>query len=255
MLLLTRKPPRAALFVFGMTAWGRRALCRHGFGQPISSSEEGDSEASRLAGCRAKHVSWASMPASVRVALPRGYDVCIRQRCSASSGNCVRIAARTRIWPRRSKNRAFCIDESVLSGPIQESASNNWIGRVCLPSSVLPVELSEIPRVVSFYAISPKSGLPDLNPGSGSRGGCLFASNGSDAAPKEFIAAGRCDWIALCQGGEMVECCASGSTWGRGTRERSSSIKKAARRRLVNLERTTGFEPATPTLARSCSTS
>ena len=198
---------------------------------------------------------WASTPASVRVALPRGYDVCIRQRCRARRDNCVRIAARTRIWPRRSKNRAFCIDESVLSGPIQESASNNWIGRVCLPRSVLPVELSEIPRVVSFYAISPKSGLPDLNPGSGSRGGCLFASNGSDAAPKEFIAAGPCDWIALCQGGEMVECCASGSTWGRGIRDRSGSIKKAARRRLVKLERTTGFEPATPTLARSCSTS
>ena len=131
------------------------------------------------------------MPASVRVALPRGYDVCIRQRCSASSGNCVRIAARTRIWPRRSKNRAFCIDESVLSGPIQESPSNNWIGRVCLPRSVLPVELSEIPRVVSFYAISPKSGLPDPIPGSGSRGGCLFASNGWDAAAKEFMTAVR----------------------------------------------------------------
>ena len=198
---------------------------------------------------------WASTPASVRVALPCGCDVCIRRRCRARRDDCVCMAVRTRISRRCSKNRAFCIDESVLSGPIQESASNNWIGRVCLPRSVLPVELSEVPRVVSFYAISPKSGLPDLNPGSGSRGGCLFASNGSDTAPKEFIAAGRCDWIALCQGGEMVKCCASGSTWGRGTRERSSSIKKAARRRLVNLERTTGFEPATPTLARSCSTS
>ena len=157
---------------------------------------------------------WASTPASVRVALPCGCDVCIRRRCRARRDDCVCMAVRTRISRRCSKNRAFCIDESVLSGPIQESASNNWIGRVCLPRSVLPVELSEIPRVVSFYAISPKSGLPDLNPGSGSRGGCLFASNGSDAAPKEFIAAGRCDWIALCQGGEMVECCASGSTWG-----------------------------------------
>ena len=193
---------------------------------------------------------WASTPASVRVALPCGFDICIRQRCSASSGNCVRIAARTRIWPRRSKNRAFCIDESVLSGPIQESASNNWIGRVCLPRSVLPVELSEIPRVVSFYAISPKSGLPHPNPGSGSRGGCLFASNGWDAAAKDFIATGRCDWIALYRGGEMVDCRANGTTWGQGTRDRSGSIKKAARRRLMKLERTTGFEPATLTLAR-----
>ena len=208
-----------------------------------------------FAGCRTHRVPWASTPASVRVALPCGCDVCIRRRCRASSDDCVRMAARTRISPRRSNNRAFCIDGNVLSGLIQETVSNSWIARVCLPRSVLPVELSEIPRVVSFYAISPKSGLPDLNPGSGSRGGCLFASNGWDAAPKEFIAAGRYDWIALCQGGEMVECCASGSTWGQGTRDRSGSIKKAARRRLVKLERTTGFEPATPTLARSCSTS
>ena len=193
---------------------------------------------------------WASTPASVRVALPCGFDVCIRRRCRARRDDCVCMAVRTRISPRCSKNRAFCIDGNVMSGLIQETAGNNRVRRICLPRSVLPVELSEIPRVVSFYAISPKSGLPDLNPGSGSRGGCLFASNGSDAAPKEFIAAGPCDWIALCQGGEMVECCASGSTWGRGIRDRSGSIKKAARRRLVKLERTTGFEPATLTLAR-----
>ena len=54
----------------------------------------------------------------------------------------------------------------------------------------------------------------------------MIARNGWDAAAKEFIAAGRCDWIALCQGGEMVECCANGTTWGQGTRDRSGSIKK-----------------------------
>ncbi len=116
---------------------------------------------------------WVSTPASVRVALPCGCDVCIRRRCRARRDDCVCMAVRTRISPRCSKNRAFCIDESVLSGPIQDSASNNWIGRVCLPRSVLPVELSEIPRVVSFYAISPKSGLPHPNPWIGESGRML----------------------------------------------------------------------------------
>ena len=198
---------------------------------------------------------WASTPASVRVALPCGCDVCIRRRCRARRDDCVCMAVRTRISPRCSKNRAFCIDGNVMSGLIQETAGNNRVRRVCLPRSVWPIELSVISWLVSFYAISPKSGLPHPNPGSGSRGGCLFASNGWDAAAKEFIATGRCDWIALYRGGEMVDRRANGTTWGRGSRDRSGSIKKAARRRLVKLERTTGFEPATPTLARSCSTS
>lgn len=52
----------------------------------------------------------------------------------------------------------------------------------------------------------------------------MFASNGWDAAAKEFISTGRCDWIALYRGGEMVECYASGSTWGQGSRDRSGDI-------------------------------
>lgn len=127
---------RAAFCVLGMTAWGRRALRRHGCGQPVWSFADRDTETSRLVGCRAKHVSWVSTPTSVRVALPRVYDICIQRRCRASSDDCVRMAARTRISPRRSNNRAFCIDGNVLSGLIQETASNSWIARVCLPRSV-----------------------------------------------------------------------------------------------------------------------
>ena len=127
---------RAAFCVLGMTAWGRQALRRHGCGQPVWSFADRDTETSRLAGCRAKHVSWVSTPTSVRVALPRVYDICIQRRCRASSDDCVRMAARTRISPRRSNNRAFCIDGNVLSGLIQETVSNSWIARVCLPRSV-----------------------------------------------------------------------------------------------------------------------
>ena len=116
---------RAAFCVLGTTTWGRRALCRHGFGQPVWSFADRDTETSRLAGCGAKHVSWVSTPTSVRVALPRVYDICIQRRCRASSDDCVRMAARTRISPRCSNNRAFCIDGNVLSGPIHETASNN----------------------------------------------------------------------------------------------------------------------------------
>ena len=60
----------------------------------------------------------------VRVTLPRGYDVYIRWRCLASSDECARMAARTRLSPRCSKNHAFCIDGTVSSGPIHEVVSN-----------------------------------------------------------------------------------------------------------------------------------
>lgn len=103
----------------------------------------------------------------VRVTLPRGYDVYIRWQYRARGDDCVRMAARTRLSPRCSNNRAFCIDGTVSSGPIHEAVGNILVGRVCLPRSVRPIGPSVIPRAVSFYAISPESGLTYPNHGSG----------------------------------------------------------------------------------------
>ena len=101
------------------------------------------------------------------------------------------MAARTRLSPRCSKNRAFCIDETVSSAPIHEAVSNILVGRVCLPRSVRPIGPSVIPRAVSFYAISPESGLTYPNHGSGGRGGGSIAGNCRYAASKEPVAAVR----------------------------------------------------------------
>lgn len=164
----------------------------------------------------------------VRVTLPRGYDVCIRRRCLASSDECARMAARTRLSPRCSKNRAFCIDETVSSGPIHEAVSNILVGRVCLTRSVRPFWSSVIPRVVSFYAISHESGLMYPNHGSEGRGGGSIAGNCRYAAAKEPVAAVRAAAGFLYdRGGDMALRSASGSTQGRGTPHRSGRVKKA----------------------------
>ena len=154
----------------------------------------------------------------VRVTLPRDCDVCIRRRSRARGDDCVRMAARTRLSPRCSNNRAFCIDGNVLSGLIQETASNLLFGRVCLPRSVQPIDPSVIPRAVSFYAISPKSGLTYPNHGSGGRGGGSIAGNCRYATAKEPVAAVRAAaGFPYARGGDMAACSASGSTQGRGT--------------------------------------
>ncbi len=164
----------------------------------------------------------------VRVALPRSCDAYIRRRCRARGDDCARMAARTRLSPRWSNNRAFCIDGTVSSGPIHEAVSNILVGRVCLPSSVRPIGPSVIPRAVSFYAISPESGLMYPNHGSEGRGGGSIAGNCRYAAAKEPVAAVRAAaGFPYARGGDMALCSASGSTQGRGTPHRSGSVKKA----------------------------
>lgn len=121
----------------------------------------------------------------VRVTLPRGCDVYIRWQYRARGDDCVRMAARTRLSPRCSNNRAFCIDGTVSSGPIHEAVGNILVGRVCLPRSVRPIGPSVIPLAVSFYAISPESGLTHPNHGSGGRGGGSIAGNCRYATAKE----------------------------------------------------------------------
>lgn len=172
----------------------------------------------QVLGQKACLTSGASTPASVRVALPRGCDICIRRRCLASSDECARMAARTRLSPRWSNNRAFCIDGTVSSGPIHEAVSNILVGRVCLPRSVRPIGPSVISRAVSFYAISPESGLMYPNHGSEGRGGGSIAGNCRYAAAKEPVAAVRATaGFPYARGGDMAACSASGSTQGRGT--------------------------------------
>ena len=132
----------------------------------------------------------------VRVALPRGYDVYIRWQYRARGDDCVRMAARTRLSPRCSNNRAFCIDGTVSSGTvssgtIHEAVGDILVGRVCLPRSVRPIGPSVIPLAVSFYAISPESGLTHPNHGSGGRGEGSVAGNCRYAASKEPVAAVR----------------------------------------------------------------
>ena len=120
------------------------------------------------------------------------------------------------------------MDGTVSSGPIHEAVGNILVGRVCLPRSVLPIGPSVIPRAVSFYAISPESGLTHPNHGSGGRGGGSVAGNCRYAAAKEPVAAVRAAaGFLYAKKGDMALCSASGSTQGRGAPHRSGSVKKA----------------------------
>ena len=164
----------------------------------------------------------------VRVTLPRGYDVYIRWQYRARGDDCVRMAARTRLSPRCSNNRAFCIDGTVSSGTIHETVGNILVGRVCLPRSVRLIGQSVIPLAVSFYAISTESGLTHPNHGSGGRGEGSVAGNCRYAASKEPVAAVRAAaGFPYARGSDMAACSASGSTQGLGTPHRSGSVKKA----------------------------
>ena len=105
---------------------------------------------------------------------PASFALCCRAATTftfdgntAPEATSARMAARTRLSPRCSKNRAFCIDGTVSSGPIHEAVGNILVGRVCLPRSVRPIGPSVIPLAVSLYAISPESGLTHPNHRSG----------------------------------------------------------------------------------------